>query len=136
MNHTPAIAAALRARKTDIKKIMAAADLSLSQKALRGRTDISQSLMCLRVANKLREITGAYDIPLEVVHEQTGISMKSLLDVDCRSVLISCVKLAVVEVALDAYLESLEKDYLYHLETTKAKQARMQLASDKRFKKV
>lgn len=131
MNHTPSISAALKARRTDIKRVMAAADLTLSQKALRGRTDISQSIMCLRVANKLRKITCDFEIPFDIVHENTGISMKSLLDVDCRSVLISVVKLAVVEIALDGYLELLEKDYASHIKAVNASQESHQLASDK-----
>jgi hypothetical protein len=135
MNHSKVIAAALRAKKTDIKKVMASADLTLSQKALRGRSDVSQSIMCLRVANKLRELIYAYDIPMEVIHEQTGISMPTLLDIDCRSVLISIVKLAVAEIALDAFTLRVEKDHLAHLHHTNAYQATMQTASDKRFNK-
>lgn len=131
MNHSPRISAALRARRTDMKKVMASADLTLSQKALRGRRDISQSLMCLRVANKLRKITYGFDIPLDIVHENTGVSVESLLDVDCRSVLISVVKLAVIELALDGYLELLEKDYRSHFEAVNALQEVRKAVSDK-----
>ena len=131
MSHSAIIGAPLKARKTDIKKIMASADLSLSQKALRGRSDISQSIMCLRVANKLRKITYEFDIPVEIVNEQTGISMPTLLDIDCRSVLISTTKLAIAEIALDAYLELLEKDHLSHLEYSTKKQEKALVDSDR-----
>ena len=131
MAHSAIIAAALKARKTDIKKLMASADLTLSQKALRGRSDVPQSIMCLRVANKLRKITYEFDIPTEIVNEQTGISMPTLLDIDCRSVLISTTKLAVAEIALDAYLELLERDYLSHLDPSTKKQEKALVDSDR-----
>jgi hypothetical protein len=71
---------------------------------------------------------------LEIVHEQTGISMKTLLDIDCRSVLISTVKLAVAEIAIDAFTLLLEKDYLAHMTHTNALQEIMKEASDRQRK--
>jgi hypothetical protein len=77
------------------------ANRTLSEKALLGRVSVNQSLLCLRVANKLRAIRDCYYWETHEVAEDIRVSAKTLRDVDARSVLIPNKTLAEIEARLD-----------------------------------
>jgi hypothetical protein len=88
-----------------LEKLGAAVDLSLSQKALSGRVDVSQSLMCLRVSNLLRQVMEYMGLELKDISAATGLSVALLLDINHRSVLVSTVKLSKAEKLIAAYCD-------------------------------
>lgn len=108
---TPVQASLAKRFKGSFAELAKKADETLSQKALRGATDVSQSLMCLRVANKLRAIVYHSGLDIDQIAQITGQSDRLLWDINYRSVLVSREKLARVELALDAFSDEAEEAF-------------------------
>jgi hypothetical protein len=95
-----------------LEKLKATVDQTLSEKARAGRLDVSQSIMCLRVANILRKLRAYYGVDFPSISEFTRLPERLLEDINLRSVLLSTKRLGDAEVKLQALLDMIDDEWV------------------------